>query len=91
VLEKTPLEDAVAEMNRYEDEKLIIDSPDIGKLRISGIYHVGDSVGFAQTIAKLLSVAGQGGRSSDPPHGNAPVDSEPLPRRKNTLPFWVDV
>ena len=53
VLEKTPLSEAILEMNRYEDEKLVIESPGIGALRISGIYHVGDSAGFAQTIAKL--------------------------------------
>jgi transmembrane sensor len=56
VLEKTTLDEAVAEMNRYEDEKLVIGSPEIGKLRISGIYHVGDSAGFAQTIAKLYQL-----------------------------------
>jgi transmembrane sensor len=53
VLDKTPLTDAVAEMNRYEDEKLIIDSPEVGTLPISGIYHTGDSDGFAQTVARL--------------------------------------
>lgn len=53
VLDKTPLADAAAEMNRYEDDKLVIGSPEVGKLRISGIYRVGDSAGFAQTIGKL--------------------------------------
>jgi transmembrane sensor len=53
VLDRTPLTDAVAEMNRYEDERLIIDSLDVGKLPISGIYHTGDSDGFAQTVARL--------------------------------------
>jgi transmembrane sensor len=53
VLEKTPLTDAVAEMNRYQDERLIIDSSEVGNLRISGIYHTGDSDGFAETVARL--------------------------------------
>jgi transmembrane sensor len=53
VLEKTPLAEAIAEMNRYEDDKLVIESPRIAALRISGIYRVGESVGFAQTVAKL--------------------------------------
>ena len=53
VLDKTPLTDAVAEMNRYEDERLVIDTVDVGKLPISGIYHTGDSDGFAQTVARL--------------------------------------
>lgn len=56
MLDRTLLGDAIAEMNRYEDEKLVIDSPDIGRLPISGIYHVGDSMGFAQTVAKLYGL-----------------------------------
>ena len=56
VLDRTLLDDAIAEMNRYEDEKLVIDSPNIGRLPISGIYHVGDSMGFAQTIARLYGL-----------------------------------
>jgi transmembrane sensor len=56
ILDKTLLTDAVADMNRYGVRKLVIDSPDIGKLRISGIYHVGDSAEFAQTIAKLYQL-----------------------------------
>jgi transmembrane sensor len=53
VLEHTPLNEAIAEMNRYEQRKLIISSPEIAHLRISGIYHVGDAAGFADTIATL--------------------------------------
>jgi transmembrane sensor len=62
VLEKTSLADAIAEMNRYQNEKIVLDSPDIGQLRISGIYRVGDISGFAQTIANLyhLHVTEQG-------------------------------
>jgi len=56
VLDKTPLTDAVAEMNRYEDERLILDSSAVGDLRISGIYHTGDSEGFAQTVARLYGL-----------------------------------
>jgi transmembrane sensor len=56
VLDRTLLDDAVTEMNRYEDEKLVIDSPNIGRLPISGIYRVGDSMGFAQTIARLYGL-----------------------------------
>jgi len=53
VLDNTTLNDAVAEMNRYEDHKLVIGSSEIGNLRISGIYHIGDSSGFARTVAKI--------------------------------------
>ncbi len=56
VLDKTTLNDAIAEMNRYQDKQLVIGAPSIGNLRISGIYHVGDGKGFAQTIAKLYGL-----------------------------------
>jgi transmembrane sensor len=72
VLEKTTLADAVAEMNRYEDEKLVIDSPDIARLRVSGIYHVGDSAGFAQTIAKLYRLQVTEGNNQIRLTGNSP-------------------
>jgi len=53
VLERTRLDDAIAEMNAYEIYKLVITSPEVGGLRISGIYHVGDGAGFAATVADL--------------------------------------
>ncbi len=53
VLEHTRLDEAVTEMNRYEERKLVISSPEIAHLEISGIYHVGDAAGFADTIATL--------------------------------------
>lgn len=53
VLERTRLDEAIAEMNPYEIRKLVITSPEIDRLKISGIYHVGDGAGFAETIAKL--------------------------------------
>ena len=53
VLERTRLDEAVAEMNPYEVRKLVISSRQIARLEISGIYHVGDGAGFAETIAKL--------------------------------------
>lgn len=53
VLEHTRLDEAVTEMNRYEQRKLVISSPEIAHLEISGIYHVGDGAGFADTIAAL--------------------------------------
>lgn len=53
VLEHTRLDAAVTEMNRYEERKLVISSPEIAHLEISGIYHVGDGAGFADTIATL--------------------------------------
>jgi transmembrane sensor len=56
VLDKTPLADAVAEMNRYETVRLIIDDPHTTGLLVSGIYHTGDSAGFARTVAELYGL-----------------------------------
>jgi transmembrane sensor len=64
MLDDTPLTDAIAEMNRYSKSPLILDGNGIATLRVSGIYHAGDSEGFAQSVAQLcgLSVAQEGGR-----------------------------
>lgn len=53
VLESTRLDEAVAELNLYEVRKLVISSPRIARLEVSGIYQVGDGAGFAETVAKL--------------------------------------
>jgi transmembrane sensor len=62
VLEKTALADAVAEMNRYDETRLVIDDPHIATLLVSGIYRTGDSAGFARAIGKMynLTVADEG-------------------------------
>jgi transmembrane sensor len=56
MLDDTPLPDAVAEMNRYSKNPLIINGNSIATLRVSGIYHTGDSEGFAQTVARLYGL-----------------------------------
>lgn len=64
MLDRTTLADAVVEMNRYDERLLVVDDPAIAALRISGIYHAGDTVGFARTVARLygLEVVQQPGR-----------------------------
>lgn len=56
MLDDTPLPEAVAEMNRYSKKPLVIDGNRIATLRVSGIYHTGDSEGFAQTAARLYGL-----------------------------------
>ena len=56
MLDDTPLSDAVAEMNRYNRSALILDEPRISDLKVSGIYHTGDSAGFAATVANLYGL-----------------------------------
>jgi transmembrane sensor len=64
VLDKTPLVDAIAEVNRYDQAILVIDDPQIACLPVSGIYHTGNSETFAAMIAHLygLEVVRQDGR-----------------------------
>jgi transmembrane sensor len=50
--DSTPLADAVADMNRYSTVRLVIEAPEAATIRISGIFRAGDSVNFAQAVAK---------------------------------------
>lgn len=56
VFENEPLMDAVQEMNLYSPEKLEIADDAAGRLRVSGVYHVGDNLNFARSISKFLPV-----------------------------------
>jgi transmembrane sensor len=50
------LASAVAEMNRYSEQELVVADPRSAALRLSGLYRVGDNVRFARTITDLLPV-----------------------------------
>jgi transmembrane sensor len=54
ILENDKLADAIGEMNRYSTMKLTIGDPVAAELRVSGVYKVGDNLGFAHSIARLL-------------------------------------
>ena len=53
VLNDTPLEEAVAEMNHYDKTTLVLDGPALATLPVSGLYHTGDNEGFARALAKM--------------------------------------
>jgi transmembrane sensor len=59
ILDRTSLTDAVAEMNRYDQRRLVIDDPSIAAMRISGVYHTGDSELFASMVARLYGLGVQ--------------------------------
>ncbi len=62
--EDAALPDAVAEMNRYNRTPIVLlDGLDQAGLRVSGLYRIGDSAGFASAIAALhrLKVVEEGG------------------------------
>ena len=62
VLDKTVLADAIADMNRYDGNRLVIDDPAIAALRVSGVYRSGDNANFARVVARMygLTVAQEG-------------------------------
>jgi transmembrane sensor len=50
------LADAAAEMNRYSTVRLEVADPAVAKLRLSGVYRVGDNDAFARSVSQLLPV-----------------------------------
>ena len=63
ILDHTPLNDAVAEMNRYSDVQLKIEEPETERAQVTGIFRIGDSESFAQAVAETyrLKVVDHGG------------------------------
>jgi len=54
VFDAATLPEAVAEMNRYNRTPIVlVDELSRSNLRVSGLYHTGDSVGFANAVAHL--------------------------------------
>lgn len=51
-----PLDQVVADANRYSARKLRLADPDLGAIRLSGNFHAGDSVAIASTAAQILPV-----------------------------------
>lgn len=47
---------AIREMNRYSIVKIEVSDPVVARMRISGVYRVGDNAAFARSIAELLPV-----------------------------------
>lgn len=56
MFENEDLEQAVEEMNRYSTATILVD-PGVAKLKVSGVYRVGDNGAFARSLAKLLPIA----------------------------------
>ncbi len=53
ILQRTPLAEAISEMNRYSEQKLSIETGEAARLTISGAFRSGDSSKFARAIADL--------------------------------------
>ncbi len=57
IFDNDTLAAAAAEMNRYTTQQIAIDDPSVAKLRMSGVYRVGDNEAFARSVSRLLPVA----------------------------------
>ncbi len=56
IFDNETLSEAVAEMNRYTTLHIVVADPALRRLRISGVYGVGDNEAFARSISALLPV-----------------------------------
>ncbi len=56
VLNDTPLNDAVVEMNRYQRQQIVLEGNDVGRLPISGIYRAGNNEDFANAVAVVYNL-----------------------------------
>jgi transmembrane sensor len=52
----TTLADAIADFNRYNEDKLIVGSPDVGRLRINGTFPVHDVPVFARVTQDVFGL-----------------------------------
>ncbi|MGY2735075.1 FecR family protein [Sphingomonas sp. UYP23] len=62
------LSDAVARINLYSADKMIVGDPKAGSLRISGTFRINDSATFARTLSQLLPVRIEPPWPPQPPH-----------------------
>lgn len=56
IFDATPLSEAIAEINRYTPNKLVLAAPDRRHERISGSFTTGDPSGFLKAVSALLSL-----------------------------------
>jgi len=56
ILDDTPLQTAIAEMNRYNEAKLIVTDPEAASLPINGLFQAGDSRHFANAVAQAYGL-----------------------------------
>ncbi len=58
-LEDLPLEDAVAEMNKYSATKLRVGDAALGGLRVNGMFMAGEQQAFASALESYFQIATQ--------------------------------
>ncbi|WP_374579631.1 FecR domain-containing protein [Phenylobacterium sp.] len=56
VFRATPLKDAAAEINRYSTAKVVLESPDLQNVQVSGVFDVGDTRAFVAAVCDLFNL-----------------------------------
>lgn len=52
----TPLSEAVEEFNRYSTTRVTVGTPELGAVRVSGVFRIGDADGFLFSLQEALHV-----------------------------------
>jgi transmembrane sensor len=56
IFDDTSLSEAAAEFNRYGANQIAIDNPVLGKLRVGGVFRIGDPSSFAESMANAYQL-----------------------------------
>ena len=56
VFRDLPLREAIAEVNRYTPDKVVLEAPDAGATPVSGVFNAGDPAGFAAAAADVCGL-----------------------------------
>lgn len=51
-----PLEELVAQANQYADRPIILDSPDVGAIKVSGRFHISEPAHLASNLADVFGL-----------------------------------
>jgi transmembrane sensor len=56
ILDDEPLSSVVDRVNRYGGPQVVIASPEVGAMKISGVFNAGDTLGFVEIVTHYLPV-----------------------------------
>ncbi len=56
IFEETALSEAIAEMNRYSEQRISLDSPELEKLKVSGAFATGKTQAFVEAVMVYFPV-----------------------------------
>lgn len=56
IFRDTPLNQAAAEVNRYSQQKVLVDAPEIEKMPVNGVFEAGDTQAFAAAVGGLFQL-----------------------------------